>query len=121
MAKSFLAVILRVGQGKEGGRVTCASQVSLFLFSNAAQGLMSKSQINHLPRIATTHPSPPPRRHRNLKQAKQGCKNTTKMGHGHRCYLRRDNSIPLPMTSKPKVKGQQPTQPLLLPQVQVLL
>ena len=31
------------GQEKEGGRVTCPSQVSLFLFSTEVQGLTSKS------------------------------------------------------------------------------
>lgn len=31
------------GEEKEGGRVTCASQVSLFLFSTEVQGLTSKS------------------------------------------------------------------------------
>lgn len=102
------------GAGEGRRKVRCASQVSVFLFSNAAQGLMSKSQINHLPRIATTHPSPPPRHYCNVKQAKHGCENTTKMRCGHRCYPGKE-------TSKSKVKGQQLTQPPLLPQVQVLL
>lgn len=47
------------GQEEEGGRVTCASQVSLLLFSTEVQGLTGKSSVIHLPRRAIKHPSPP--------------------------------------------------------------
>lgn len=48
------------GQEKEGGRVMCASQVSLFLFSTEVQGLTSKFLQSSLcpeqPLSTTPHP-----------------------------------------------------------------